>query len=325
MTKKCKDHFGNEYNSIEDMCKVYGVRNCTYYSRPKAGWSLKETLENKREFERRGGAKNRNKKCVDHLGNEYESFHELLDAYHMSNETYYRRKKAGHTLEEILTGKNCNHNYVGPDGVKYRSAQEMCETYHITKAMYYARVKRGYSKMEALTGKSVDNYDIADNNPAKSKTCTDHLGNKYDTIGEMCRAYHIKQSTFNSRLSYGFTLEEALTKNTKDTYNSENPKQCIDHLGNKYDRIVDMLEAYSISKSVYYYKLKKGYTIKEILTKAKHYSHARKCTDHLGNKYNSVVDMCNAYGINAKTFNTRLRNGMTLDEALTEEVGKRSS
>lgn len=40
-------------------------------------------------------------------------------------------------------------------------------------------------------------------------------------------------------------------------------------------------------------------------------------TDHLGNEYSSVKKMCEAYGINEKTFHSRItRNGYSLEEAL---------
>ena len=39
----------------------------------------------------------------------------------------------------------------------------------------------------------------------------DAVGNKYKTKSEMCNAYGIKISTYNMRIKYGMTVEEALT------------------------------------------------------------------------------------------------------------------
>ena len=40
-------------------------------------------------------------------------------------------------------------------------------------------------------------------------------------------------------------------------------------------------------------------------------------TDHLGNVYSTKSAMCEAYGITMNTFNGRIANGYTLEEALT--------
>lgn len=41
--------------------------------------------------------------------------------------------------------------------------------------------------------------------------CTDHLGNKYKSFNEMCKAYNMQAHTVEQRLSKGFLLEDALT------------------------------------------------------------------------------------------------------------------
>ena len=40
----------------------------------------------------------------------------------------------------------------------------------------------------------------------------DHLGNRYPTVRDMCRAYGISTATFYAALEEGATLEEALTR-----------------------------------------------------------------------------------------------------------------
>ena len=43
----------------------------------------------------------------------------------------------------------------------------------------------------------------------------------------------------------------------------------------------------------------------------------RKVRDHLGNEYQTLRDMANAYGINYLTLRQRLKKKMSLEEALT--------
>lgn len=44
MKTECKDHLGNMYSSITDMCRFYKITRSTYKNRIKLGWSLKDTL-----------------------------------------------------------------------------------------------------------------------------------------------------------------------------------------------------------------------------------------------------------------------------------------
>lgn len=46
-------------------------------------------------------------------------------------------------------------------------------------------------------------------------------------------------------------------------------------------------------------------------------------TDHLGNKYSSFEDMCQEYNIKPVLVATRLRNGATIEEALTRSSHNR--
>ncbi len=41
MSKECKDHLGNVYSSIRDMCKFWNISRGLYKNRIKDGWLLK--------------------------------------------------------------------------------------------------------------------------------------------------------------------------------------------------------------------------------------------------------------------------------------------
>lgn len=48
----------------------------------------------------------------------------------------------------------------------------------------------------------------------------------------------------------------------------------------------------------------------------------KACTDHLSNSYSSVKKMCEAYGINYSTFKGRIKNGWSLETALSKKAVK---
>lgn len=108
MGKKCMDHFGREYDSLNEMLKAYNVNRTTYYTRRKAGWPLEKILE---------GGIHHGKECTDHLGNKYPSCAAMCKSYGITPNLFYSRMKmyrdnwGAWTLEEALCGrkgKECN-------------------------------------------------------------------------------------------------------------------------------------------------------------------------------------------------------------------------
>jgi len=99
--KACRDHLGNQYNSLSEMCKQYNISINTFHSRKRRGWSLERilTTEIKQKIRYR-----------DHLGNEYDSERSMCKAYGINVQTYRHRLKLGKTIEEALTGKLLHKN-----------------------------------------------------------------------------------------------------------------------------------------------------------------------------------------------------------------------
>ena len=44
-----------------------------------------------------------------------------------------------------------------------------------------------------------------------SGACQDHLGNKYTSLADMLKRYHMPYSAYSSRLQLGWSLEKTLT------------------------------------------------------------------------------------------------------------------
>lgn len=51
----CKDHLGNEYSSITEMCEKYGISCSTYRARLKRGMTLRDALTIPVQTERKSG------------------------------------------------------------------------------------------------------------------------------------------------------------------------------------------------------------------------------------------------------------------------------
>ena len=194
-----RDHLGNEYGTIKEMCESYGIKQVTFTFRLKNGWPLDEALECPVGTPRQP--------VRDHLGNEYRSISEMCSVYGIATSTFSRRKGYGWTLEQVLTTKRYNACF-DHLGNEYASIKEMCRHYGIAADVYSSRLENGYSVEEALT--------LPVLSPHKSK---DHLGNEFPSFRAMCRAYGKNESTVSNRLEAGWSLERVLTeKPRRKTY-----------------------------------------------------------------------------------------------------------
>lgn len=104
----------------------------------------------------------------------------------------------------------------------------------------------------------------------------DHLGCEYKTVQEMCNHYHILVQTYYYRINHGYSLEQALLLKKEETRdvaktkfdNCQNPvdeEERIDHLGNIYPSKTRMCKKYGISRNLYDYRRKLGWTVEKAL------------------------------------------------------------
>lgn len=105
-------------------------------------------------------------------------------------------------------------------------------------------------------------------------------GKTYNTLRELCKAYNINYSTVRSRLRSGLNLKEALTLKTKsdgkEIKSSGNKRltvdekiklrlQVVDHKGNRFNSLKEMLKHYKITEQAYRKRYKDDWTLEEIL------------------------------------------------------------
>lgn len=105
-------------------------------------------------------------------------------------------------------------------------------------------------------------------------------GKTYNTLQELCKAYNIKYSTVRSRLRSGLSLRDAVTLKTKsdgkEIKSSGNRRltvdekiklrlQVVDHKGNRFNSLKEMLKHYNITEQAYRKRYKDDWTLEEIL------------------------------------------------------------
>ena len=138
-------------------------------------------------------------------------------------------------------------------GHKYASISKMCKKWGVERSTYAERIKSGMSIKEALTTEATYVHN--------AKKCEDHLGNKYETLKEMCETYGVSTSMYRSRINKGMSVEEALTKERIDR-----SMKTVDYVGNGFNSIRKMHKSYDIPVCTYEYRIKHGKNEAEALT-----------------------------------------------------------
>lgn len=249
----------------------------------------------------------------DHLGNTFVSIQEMADHWHIPDSTLSARLKKM-SVEEALTlttkelrGKNVTDH----TGKTWPSVTAMCKAWGITTALYYGRLKCNYSTEDALT------LPITEQ-PKNSKTITDHEGNEFASVSDLCKYWGIGRSTYNARRKNGWSVKKALTTPCKKI-NSMEKQEWTDHLGNKFESLNAMCKAHGVTHHTFRTRMQKlGWSLEEALN-PNITIHNNETKDPFGNVFPTSRDMYNYYNITESIYKYRTqRSKMTPFEALTK-------
>lgn len=208
-THRIKDHLGQEYNTLDDMCKQWNISKKQYMSNIRNNCDIQDALTTVTEKQQ----------ITDHLGNPYTTINDMCKTYGITKHTLRGRIELGWTLKEILENpskKTTNKTVEDHLGNKYRSIHEMVNAYNISENVFNHRLKvQHLSLQEALTPGSLH----------VSKH-TDHLGNQFESLIDMLDYWNMPTSLYHSRISKR-SLEDTLTTIAKCRYNSFGPDLAI--------------------------------------------------------------------------------------------------
>ena len=198
--KAIKDHLGNKFSSVTDMCEYWGIKNSTYYKRLRYWDNLKDILETPVKVTGYKIA------CKDHLGNKFGSITDMCKHWGIGSFTFHSRIDNGWSLKEALTRKVACRDHLGNE---FENQSGMCSFYGIKLGTYKDRRKKGMSLEEALT--SPVKEDLGGCDRANAIKCIDHLGQEFQSVGEMCRYWKIDYTTYTKRRNRCLDIEKALT------------------------------------------------------------------------------------------------------------------
>lgn len=194
------DHNGNEFYSISEMLLYYKISIDVFRRK------MRESDGDLRYALSKEGIRDR--RVQDHLGNEYASFFDMCKAYGSTDKTVDVRLRKGWSLEDALTRKvqaRKGYEIEDSDGRKFMSVAEYCRFHKLS----YASISRSIRN-----GKTLE--DIENTRLGLKEKRTDHLGNEFKNMDEMCRHWGIPRDTYCGRKGLGWSKEKALTTPIKN-------------------------------------------------------------------------------------------------------------
>jgi hypothetical protein len=280
---------------------------------------------------------------VEYKGKEYKSLRRLadergLDYNAVINALYYKKLNVDDAIDYL------EQELQGIHGEVYKTITDMCNAYNLKVGNYKLLRDLGLSKETILKvgglkykGECLGyftkyykyGYTDEDIKKAVRRGCdlyeikqlpsvvkTDHKGVEYPTMTAMVEAYGKNITSVASRLKSGWSIKDALTKDIAKKSN----EKVKDHLGNEYASKTEMAEAYGIALRTLELRLSSGLSLAGALTQRVPRRYKVKVEDHLGNKYQNVMEMCKFYGVKYDTYYQRLQRGWSKERALTTKV-----
>ena len=110
------------------------------------------------------------------------------------------------------------------------------------------------------------------------------------------------------QLAKGFSLQDIVSHHAR--------KRFADHLGNRYEKLEDMLSNWGISYSAYKRRLDEGWSLEKILTTPVKKKTFKECVDFKGNVFPSIRCMAETYGVPQSSIRYHVKRGKSPEEAL---------
>lgn len=331
------------YSTIKEACNTHNVKLTTYYYRRSIGRSLEESLGiiDKKEslaeiakvngisYEKLRGRLRHGwtlEQALEHAPRERHSCHGVeIEVYKdnqlitydnirlactangISVDTFYKRKKKGYSLEQIL----------GITPIVKTDSNKIMTDKQVTPS-----IKKNTSLSPSLSQPLIK-FELIVNGETRS----------YNSKKQAIESFGIKLPTYNYRINHGWCIEEALglTSKPSKTINRKRIKVRIDNKEVIYPSLSAACRANNISYDKFsnrYHGLKM--TIEKSLgIESGVREHCKKITVNVEGKnviFESITKAAKAFGIKMATVSKRLNHyGFTIEQALNLDVPPRKS
>lgn len=252
---------------------------------------------------------------TDHTGKTFKSQAEMAVYYGIEPSLYAKRISRGMSMEEALsTPLRIKREKFYINGNKFYSKKELCNYYNISIDKFNKYVNLGFTAEEIVL-KHVDS-------DKRIGLRYDHKGNRFLNFQDMLEHYNITAATYYQRIGkLGWTLQETLE--TPIGGSTKITKECLDHLGNKFSSIKEMLQAHNQKKTAFVSRHKRGWTLADSIMLPTE-DDPIPPIDHKGKIYRNSVVMAKAYPVGTYAeLRERIEAGMSLEKALTKKAERK--
>ena len=223
---------GKVYNSYKAAYEFYGIDRNTFYKRKSLGWPLDKCITTEIWGGTRGG---KGSLVKDHKGNEFRNINEMCKHWKVRKNTFQNRLNAGLPLEEALTERG--HKITDHKENEFKNISEMCEAWGINKNTYYRKNKQGISLKDILEANGTEIKK--EKKAVVQKWITDHKGNRFETVDELCKAWKISKQYYYLKKRKGWRLKDILEA-------SKDLEEIEDGIGNEFSGLREMGKYYNL-------------------------------------------------------------------------------
>jgi hypothetical protein len=189
----------------------------------------------------------------------------------------------------------------------------MLRAWDIPWNVYTYRISHGYTIEEILKNipSKATGFSVA-------KRCVDDDGKVYRSFSELASNCGLARATLRKRLKR-MPLKEAKVKPVKYK-KSSSYRNVRDHLGNKFKSQKEMAEHWGVNFATFQSRVIRGFSLEKSLTAG---CIGRKnigklgIEDHTGVRFDTVISMCDKWGIAPHAFYARQDKGWSLEKILT--------
>lgn len=293
---------GREFKSLVEACKFYGIGKYVLNARiNRYGWTIEEGL----------GVKPRPGYEKGVAGLVYLVRHRITGKPYVGITMGTIEERWQQHIDKAFSGKrlasNSLHHAIltdSPDAfsievvAKAKNHGELCDQ-EVEYVKRYKSRDRGYNL----------NYGGGGNRTTGIAVIVG--GKKFESITAACRHFRVDRRQTTQRINQGWLIEEAFgLVEKKDKFG---PKP-ITINGIEYRSLQQAGKAYGVSADSISYKLKRGWSMDEIIGIVKRHNPYEVVFN--GVYYSSESAFCKAYGVNRNVFRKRKLKGLSLEACL---------
>lgn len=354
---KCNEikYDGVKYPSVKKLCYELGLDCGLVRNRLSRGWSLEDAISKPRVDETMG-------KGFSYNGKEYSSISSFCKEYGLNYDLVKSRLKYGWSFEDAISKPKQERNTVLYDGKFYKSITELAKDVGISVHTIRSRLNSGYSVEESIIISDIELKKQSDlSYECKCRHCglkflgtlktakkhasqhkedyknttiegafnniryikVEYKGVKYPSLKDFCCELELDYGLVKSRLSNGWSLEDAVSKQVRRTAHKE-----FSYNGKEYKSLSSFCRENGLSYNLVRNRLRSGWSLEDAVSKSRvgrNNDSGNKDSENTnigfsynGKEYSSLSSFCRENDLSYHLVRNRLGYGWSFEDAVSE-------